>query len=137
MGDWLLFEATSNRRQNWMEFSNWVSFHTCAVLVETSCWAWLWGLSILMSLWLGGPLHLSLSVCFLIVSHTKWTKLPYVVMDLYSTCALVVSKIEAYSWDLINIYDRFWVLVSVGSQIVAHTQMKTGDGPNKPNTMNL
>ena len=26
---------------------------------------------------------------------------------------------------------------SVGSQIVAHTQMETGDGPNKPNTINL
>ena len=25
----------------------------------------------------------------------------------------------------------------VGSQIVAHTQMETGDGPNKPNTINL
>ena len=25
----------------------------------------------------------------------------------------------------------------VGSQIVAHTQMKTGDGLNKPNTINL
>ena len=27
--------------------------------------------------------------------------------------------------------------VIVGSQIVAHTQMETGDGPNKPNTINL
>ena len=27
--------------------------------------------------------------------------------------------------------------VSVGSQIVAHTQMGTSDGPNKPNTINL
>ena len=26
---------------------------------------------------------------------------------------------------------------TVGSQIVAHTQMETGDGPNKPNTINL
>ena len=25
----------------------------------------------------------------------------------------------------------------VGSQIVAHTQMETGEGPNKPNTINL
>ena len=25
----------------------------------------------------------------------------------------------------------------VGSQIVAHTQMETGDGLNKPNTINL
>ena len=25
----------------------------------------------------------------------------------------------------------------VGSQIVAHTQMETGDGANKPNTINL
>ena len=27
--------------------------------------------------------------------------------------------------------------IIVGSQIVAHTQMETGDGPNKPNTINL
>ena len=27
--------------------------------------------------------------------------------------------------------------VSVGSQIVAHTQVETGDGHNKPNTINL
>ena len=26
---------------------------------------------------------------------------------------------------------------TVGSQIVTHTQMETGDGPNKPNTINL
>ena len=26
---------------------------------------------------------------------------------------------------------------TVGSQIVAHTQMETGDGSNKPNTINL
>ena len=26
---------------------------------------------------------------------------------------------------------------AVGSQIVAHTQMETGDGPNKPDTINL
>ena len=29
------------------------------------------------------------------------------------------------------------LIIIVGSQIVAHTQMKTGDGPNKPNTINL
>ena len=27
--------------------------------------------------------------------------------------------------------------VYVGSQIVAQTQVETGDGPNKPNTINL
>ena len=27
--------------------------------------------------------------------------------------------------------------VHVGSQIVAQTQVETGDGPNKPNTINL
>ena len=27
--------------------------------------------------------------------------------------------------------------VTVGSQIVTHTQMETGDRPNKPNTINL
>ena len=32
---------------------------------------------------------------------------------------------------------RFRLIVIVGSQIVAHTQMKTGDGPNKSNTINL
>ena len=31
----------------------------------------------------------------------------------------------------------FLVKNFVGSQIVAHTQMETGDGPNKPNTINL
>ena len=34
-------------------------------------------------------------------------------------------------------YFQFLVISGVRSQIVAHTQMKTGDGPNKPNTMNL
>ena len=29
------------------------------------------------------------------------------------------------------------MIILVGSQIVAHTQMETGDGPNKPNTINL
>ena len=29
------------------------------------------------------------------------------------------------------------VTVFVGSQIVAHTQIETGDEPNKPNTINL
>ena len=33
-----------------------------------------------------------------------------------------------------NIYIYIYI---VGSQIVAHTQMETGDGPNKPNTINL
>ena len=28
-------------------------------------------------------------------------------------------------------------ILTVGSQIVTHTQMETGDGPNKPNTINL
>ena len=31
----------------------------------------------------------------------------------------------------------FIYFVIVGSQIVAHTQMETGDGPNKPNKINL
>ena len=31
----------------------------------------------------------------------------------------------------------FLVYGCVGSQIVAHIQMETGDGPNKPNTINL
>ena len=28
-------------------------------------------------------------------------------------------------------------MISVGSQIVAHTLIETGNGPNKPNTINL
>ena len=28
-------------------------------------------------------------------------------------------------------------LVTVGSQIVAHTLIETGDGPNRPNTIDL
>ena len=31
---------------------------------------------------------------------------------------------------------RFYIFI-VGSQIVAHTLMETGNGPNKPNTINL
>ena len=29
------------------------------------------------------------------------------------------------------------LMSTVGSQIVAHTLMETGNGPNKPNTINL
>ena len=36
-----------------------------------------------------------------------------------------------------NLLSKFSKLNIVGSQIVAHTQMETGDGPNKPNTINL
>ena len=89
------------------EFSGWVSLHTWAVLIEISCWAWPWGLSILVGLWLGSSLHLGQSFCFLFVSPTKWTKLLYITVNFYSTWALVVSKNEMYSWALINIYDRF------------------------------
>ena len=35
------------------------------------------------------------------------------------------------------IYIILYHILYVGSQIVAHTQMETGDGPNKPNTINL
>ena len=38
---------------------------------------------------------------------------------------------------VLNIHIKFHLNQIVGSQIVAHTQMETGDGPNKPNTMNL
>ena len=31
----------------------------------------------------------------------------------------------------------FYIIKSVGSQIVAHTLIETGNGPNKPNTINL
>ena len=90
------------------QFAHW------AVLAEISVWAWPWGLSILVGRWLGGSLHLGLSSCFFIVSPTKWTKLPYIAMDFYSLWVLVVSTNEMYSWALINIYDRFWVLISMG-----------------------
>ena len=42
--------------------------------------------------------------------------------------------------DLHVVRDNFFRVISyiyVGSQIVAHTQMEIGDGPNKPNTINL
>ena len=32
---------------------------------------------------------------------------------------------------------RFTDSLIVGSQIITHTQMETGDEPNKPNTINL
>ena len=109
---WDAFQRTSER-QNWREFSSGVSLHTWVVLTDISCWAWPWGLSISMGLWLVGSHHLGLSFYFLIVSPTKWTKLPYFAMDFYSTWDLVVSKNEMYSWALINIYNRFWVLISM------------------------
>ena len=34
-----------------------------------------------------------------------------------------------------NIY--IYIYIYVGSQIVAHTLIETGNGPNKPNTINL
>ena len=44
-----------------------------------------------------GSLHLGLSFYFLFVNPTKWTKLPHIAIDFYSTWALVVSKNEMYS----------------------------------------
>ena len=35
-----------------------------------------------------------------------------------------------------NMCDKLW-LVNVESQIIAQTQVEAGDGPNKPNTINL
>ena len=43
-------------------------------------------------------------------------------------------SIATKNYKLIQI---IFINVIVGSQIVAHTQMETGDGPNKPNTINL
>ena len=37
----------------------------------------------------------------------------------------------------IHVKIKKYVIIIVGSQIVAHTQMETGDGPNKPNIINL
>ena len=45
-----------------------------------------------------------------------------------------------YSWNFSSMKNVIRIcnpMVSVGSQIVAHTQMEIGDGPNKPNTINL
>ena len=39
--------------------------------------------------------------------------------------------------DNIKCLKYYVIMTVVGSQIVAHTQMETGDGPNKPNTINL
>ena len=44
------------------------------------------------------------------------------------------SKIK-FIHDTISVCFNFNIIV--GSQIVAHTQMETGDGSNKPNTINL
>ena len=33
--------------------------------------------------------------------------------------------------------ERENIIVFVGSQIVAHTLIETGDGPNRPNTIDL
>ena len=77
------------------------------------CFEWDFSLGLAMRAeYFGGPLTwwfspLSLSFFFLIVNPTKWTNLPHIAMDFYSTWALVVSKNEMYSWALINIYDRF------------------------------
>ena len=49
----------------------------------------------------------------------------------------MVNKYHALMFSEKNDKTIIGVLVSVGSQIVAHTQMETGDGPNKPNTINL
>ena len=114
LGAWLLLKVLSSIRQNWMGFSSWVSLHTWIVLVEISVWVWPWGLSISVGLWLSDSLYFGLFFCFLIVSPTKWTKLPYIAMNFYSKRALIVSKNEMYSWILINIYDRFWVLIFMG-----------------------
>ena len=41
------------------------------------------------------------------------------------------------SYTIIEGLPQILAIIHVGSQIVAHTQMETGDGPNKPNTINL
>ena len=43
---------------------------------------------------------------------------------------MVDSSVHKYK------YNRY-LLITVGSQIVAHTLIETGNGPNKPNTINL
>ena len=49
----------------------------------------------------------------------------------------IISKINSVK--LINTFNNFKIIqiLTVGSQIVAHTLMETGNGPNKPNTINL
>ena len=39
--------------------------------------------------------------------------------------------------EAIDIKNNVASIIVVGSQIIVHTQMETGDGPNKPNTINL
>ena len=45
------------------------------------------------------------------------------------------NKYYALTIRYISIY--IYVCVCVGSQIVAHTLIEAGNGPNKPNTINL
>ena len=48
-----------------------------------------------------------------------------IYMDKNLTCTAFVPKKDIY------------IYIYVGSQIVAHTLIETGNGPNKPNTINL
>ena len=47
---------------------------------------------------------------------------------------IFLSALLLYS---LKIYTSAFENAGVGSQIVAYTQIETGDGPNKPNTINL
>ena len=50
-----------------------------------------------------------------------------------------VKSLEHHVWENLTFHIPSYttIYIPVGSQIVAHTQMETGDGPNKPNTINL
>ena len=48
-----------------------------------------------------------------------------------------ILKKKIISFGEKKLYIYIYIYKTVGSQIVAHTQMETGDGPKKPNTINL
>ena len=61
---------------------------------------------------------------------------------------IFIFIIVRYIYTYIYIYIYIWKvclfgnilsfeIITVGSQIVAHTLIETGNGPNKPNTINL
>ena len=63
----------------------------------------------------------------------------WILMLSYKIINLYIEWYLHYTLDYyINYeYNIYIYIYIVGSQIVAHTQMETGDGSNKPNTINL
>ena len=58
-------------------------------------------------------------------------------MSFRLVCKVIFSHFSLKVENLFLIELCFFYYHYVGSQIVAHTYMETGDGPNKPNTINL